>query len=132
SCTNGSGCFLWNGTQWQQLLNTTSIPVSFVAPGSSAGVYEVRIAPSNTSVLYMMYSGYVFVSNNKGATWTQTTFAQVAEDPSDSYRTNGQKMAVDPGNAGVVYAGSPSNGLFVTTNGGTTWTSVGAVPTSLA
>ena len=33
----------------------------------------------------------------------------------------GQKMAVDPNNPNIVYVGTPQNGLFVTTNGGQTW-----------
>ena len=44
---------------------------------------------------------------------------------------NGQKMAIDPNNPNVVYVGTPQNGLFVTTDGGTTWQSVSAVPVSL-
>src|SRR5262249_36841281 len=89
-------------------------------------------APSNTNILYMMYDGYVFQSLNKGGTWTQTNFSQVFEDPnpSDSSRTDGQKMAVDPNNPNVVYVGTPQNGLLVTTNGGATWQSVSGVPVS--
>src|SRR5262249_55561037 len=36
----------------------------------------------------------------------------------------------DPENPNVVYVGTPQNGLFVTTNGGSTWQSVSAVPIS--
>ena len=79
----------------------------------------------------MMYDGYVFESTNKGSTWTETSFAQVSEDPNDAYRGDGQKMAIDPSNPNVVYVGTPENGLFVTTNGGTTWQSVTGVPVSL-
>jgi len=39
-------------------------------------------------------------------------------------------MDVDPNNPNVVYVGTPQNGLFVTTDGGTTWQSVSAVPVS--
>ena len=39
-------------------------------------------------------------------------------------------MAIDPDNPNVVYAGTPQNGLFVTTDGGTTWQSVSGVPVS--
>src|SRR5262249_22983937 len=39
-----------------------------------------------------------------------------------------QKMAVDPSNPNVVYVGTPSNGLFVSSDGGTTWGSVSAIP----
>ena len=44
----------------------------------------------------------------------------------------GQKMAIDPNNPNIVYVGTPLNGLFVTTNGGTTWQSVSGVPVSVA
>ncbi len=79
----------------------------------------------------MMYEGYVFKSTNKGTTWTQTSFAPVTINTEDAYRFDGQKMAVDPNNPNVVYVGTPKNGLFVTTNGGTTWQSVSDVPVSL-
>ena len=54
----------------------------------------------------------------------------VTVNPNDAYRGDGQKMAVDPNNPNVVYVGTPQNGLFVTTNGGTSWQSVSAVPVS--
>ena len=121
------GAYIWNGTEWQQLITATSMPTT---TGKFGGVYEIRIAPSNSNILYMEVSGYVFVSTNKGATWTQTAFAQVTEDTLDAYRMDGQKMAVDPNNSDVVYVGTPQNGLFVTTNGGATWQSVSGVPVS--
>jgi hypothetical protein len=80
--------------------------------------------------MYMMFDGEVFVSANKGTTWTQTSFAQVTANPNDSFRMYGQKMAVDPNNPNIVYVGTPQNGLWVTMNGGTTWTQVTAVPVS--
>ena len=43
---------------------------------------------------------------------------------------NGQKMAVDPANPDVVYAGTGQDGLFVTTDGGASWHSVTSVPPS--
>src|SRR5258705_7857170 len=96
----------------------------------NAGVYDIQVAASNSNILYMAYDGYVFKSTNKGTTWTQTSFAHVTEDTADNYRTFGQKMDVDPNNPNVVYVGTPQNGLFVTTDGGTTWQSVSAVPVS--
>ena len=129
--TDTDGAYIWNGTQWQQLVTSTSMPAAFVIPNSGQGVYEIQIAPSNTNILYMEYEGYVFKSTNKGTTWTQTSFAPVTEptiEGNDPYRLWGQKMAVDPNNPNVVFAGTPQNGLFVTTNGGTSWQSVSAVP----
>ena len=133
--TDTYGAYIWNGTQWQQLVTSTSMPATFIQPGNavglnSSGVYEIQIAPSNSSVMYMEYMGYIFKSTNKGTTWTETSFAQVTDGSNDTYRMNGQKMAIDPNNPNVVYVGTPTNGLFVTTNGGVTWQSVSAVPTS--
>jgi hypothetical protein len=129
--TDTYGAYIWNGSQWQQLVTSTSMPAAFVTPNNGQGVYEIQIAPSNTNDLYMMYDGYVFKSTNKGTAWTQTNFSQVAENPNDqSSSFYGQKMAVDPNNPNVVYAGTPQNGLFVTTDGGTTWSNVSAIPVS--
>ena len=129
--TDTYGAYLWNGAQWQQLVTASSMPTGFVAPGNNQGVYEIQIAPSNSNIMYMMYEGDVLKSTNKGATWTETSFAQVAANPNDFYRMDGQKMAVDPDNPNIVYVGTPQNGLFVTTDGGSTWNSVSAVPGSL-
>ena len=134
--TDTYGAYIWNGTQWQQLVTSTSMPAAFVAANYNSGnlaqgVYEIQIAPSNSSDLYMMYDGYVFASTNDGTTWTQTSFAQVTESPGDAYRMNGQKMAVDPYSPNVVVVGTPQNGLFITTNAGATWQSVSGVPVSL-
>ena len=131
--TDTYGAYIWNGTQWQQLVTSTSMPATFIQPGNgpglnTSGVYEIQIAPSNSSIMYMEYMGYVFKSTNKGTTWTQTSFAQVTDGSNDAYRMDGQKMAIDPNNPNVVYVGTPTNGLFVTTNGGVTWQSVSAVP----
>jgi 20S proteasome alpha/beta subunit len=128
--TDTNGAYIWNGTQWQQLVTSTSMPASIVGSGTGTGVYEIQVAANNPNVMYMAYEGYVFSSTNGGTTWTQTSFAQVNESSNDEQRMNGQKMAIDPNNPNVVYVGTPQNGMFVSTNGGATWQSVSAVPVS--
>jgi hypothetical protein len=118
--------------QWQPLVTATSMPAGDATVDKNAGVYEIRIAPRTPTRLYMAYRGYIYRSNNSGGAWSLTSFSNVAMDPNDGYRMFGQKMAVDPANADVVYAGTPQNGLWVTTDGGTSWTQVTAVPASLA
>ena len=144
--TDTFGAYIFSGTKWQSLLTTTSMsPHTYfldargnvVAP---TGVYEIRIAPSNTNVLYMLYNGFMFVSTNKGIAWTKMTnfpsirWKNALETENGTYRMNRKKMAVDPNNANIVYAGTPSNGLYVTTNGlsgsAATFKSVSEVPTS--
>jgi hypothetical protein len=126
--TDTYGAYLWNGNQWQQLVTATSMPSTFLAPGSNSGVYEIRIAPSNTSIFYMTYLGYVFKSSNRGTTWTKTAFSQVSDNSNDNYRMTGHKMAIDPNNSNVVYVGTTNNGVFLTTDGGMTYQSVSSVP----
>ena len=123
--TDTYGAYIWNGTQWQQLVTSTSMPAAFTTQNNvvnnlgQQGVYEIQIAPSNSNIMYMMYEGYVFQSTNKGTTWTQTSFAPVTDEPGTTRTAmDGQKMAIDPNNPNVVYVGTPQNGLFVTTNGG--------------
>ena len=111
-----------------QLVTASSMPAAFDFTARQ-GVYEIQIAASNTNIFYMQFDGYIFKSTNQGTTWTQTAFAQqTADNANDSYGQVGQKMAVDPNNPNIVYAGTETAGMFVTTNGGTTWTSVSAVP----
>jgi hypothetical protein len=135
--TDTYGAYIWNGTEWQQLVTSTSMPAAFMTPdnllNAAQGVYEIQIASSNSNILYMMFEGYVFESSNKGTTWTQTAFAPITEDPNIvPYKSDGQKIAIDPENANIVYVGTPQSGLFVTMNGGASWQSVSAVPASQA
>ena len=132
--TDTNGAYLWNGSSWVQLVNSSSMPAALIAANPvqlGAGVYELQIAPSSTSIMYMAFDGYVFRSTNKGTTWTQTEFTQntAGTNPNDSYAQVGQKMAVDPNNPNIVYVGTENNGLYITTNGGTSWSAVSGVPT---
>src|ERR1700676_4660354 len=40
--TDTYGAYIWNGTQWQQLVTSTSIPTADVGLNNNAGVYEIR------------------------------------------------------------------------------------------
>ena len=106
--TDTNGAYLWTGSQWVQLVTASSMPAAFDFSGD--GCYEIQVAPSNSSIMYMTFAGYVFKSTNKGTTWTQTAFAGFnnSKDPAnDSRRMNGQKMAIDPNNPNIVYVGPP-------------------------
>lgn len=133
---------------WSLLTNTTSLPASawgFSGAGytgsyvTPVGVYEIRIAASNTSDFYMMMNGKMYVTTNKGATWTlMTGFPSISwgANENDSYRLNQKKLGIDPASADVVYVGTPTNGLYVTDNGtsgaAATFAAVSSVPTSTA
>ena len=126
--TDTYGAYVWESGRWRQLVTRDSMPADDGAAAGNAGVYEIRVAPSAPSRLYMAYRGFVYRSDDRGARWARTAFAHVEMDANDPSRILGPKMAVDPANPDVVYAGTPRDGLFVTINGGATWQRVTAVP----
>ena len=142
--TDTYGAYLWDGAQWDQLVNSSSMPTAFVQNGQlyNNGVFEIQIAPSNSNDMYMVYPVYppgvypplsgVYKTTNKGVTWTETSFTPVDNQTSlaanGPYRMWGQKMAVNPTNPNNVYFGTGAEGLFVTSDGGNTWSSVSGVP----
>ena len=129
---------------WTPLITRSSVPSSMFGfsggdsggtyvdygSGLGGGVWEVRIAPSNSSVLYMAWGAgskglTMLVSTNKGQTW-----ALMGNFPTLTYQNGGyqndanalqkflqKKMAIDPNNPDVVYIATPVNGLYVTNNG---------------
>ncbi len=141
--TDTYGAYVSDGSgPWRQLVTSASMPAADVASFSTTdspwfpqGVYEIRVAPSNPSRLYMIFIGSsylaqtVYRSDDRGVTWYRAGNGYVpgSLDPNDGNRQNGEKMAVDPANPDVVYAGA-AGGLYVTTNGGSSWSLVAAVP----
>jgi hypothetical protein len=126
--TDSYGAYVWNGSAWQQLISSSTMPTAEINLGNNGGIYEIRIAPSNTNIFYMMFNGAIYVSTNKGTSWTQTAFSPSTPEPcctaNDNFAQNGEKMAIDPANSNVVYAGTEASGLWVTTNGGSSWSHV--------
>lgn len=120
------------GEAWRQLVRADNMPARFVAAmgsGLGEGAYEIRVAPSDCDRLYLAYRGKVYRSRDRGASWTETAFAAEGPmDPNDTFRAWGEKMAVDPANPDVVYAGTPRRGLLVTTDGGASWRVARGVP----
>jgi photosystem II stability/assembly factor-like uncharacterized protein len=128
-------------------VTSASMPAAFVRAAQlyNSGVYEIQVAPSNSSILYMVYPVYrastypplsgIYKSTDKGVSWTQTSFAPVkgpTVNANGPYRPWGPRMAISPTNPNVVYVGTGANGFFVTTDGGTTWSAVSGIPPATA
>src|SRR5688500_14045471 len=76
----------------------------------------------------MAFDTSINKSTDQGTTWIKTAFVGSGFDPNSPNRMDGQKMAVDPTNPNIVFAGSQKDGLWVTRDGGTSWQKIAAVP----
>jgi hypothetical protein len=155
------GAYVWNPNVpstgnaggmglWQQLCKPGPIPpgdpafnivVSQNHFWGSQGAWDIRIAPSNSNVIYMLWDGMMYKSTNKGVTFVNQTKNAGGTFPlqtranggsNSSANGSGPMMAIDPQNPNVCWAGNFA-GIFYTQNGGRTWstlsTSLLPVPT---
>src|SRR5215210_3886553 len=68
--TDTYGAYIWSGSEWEQLVTSTSMPDATARAANQEGVYEIQIAASNSSTMYMMYLGEVFKTTDRGTTWS--------------------------------------------------------------
>lgn len=127
--TDTYGAYRWAGSQWTQLVTMQSMPAAQAGLGKGAGVNEIRIAPSNTSRLYMNFNGQMFISNNSGDTWSLlSNYSTVSWDANNTgVKDRGPFIAVDPANADIVFAGTPSSSLRRSLNAGSTFSNMSTV-----
>lgn len=135
--TDTYGAYCWNGAEWSQVVTSASMPPADFGPGSGEGVYDLRIAQSSPAIMYMGFLGKVYRTADRGVSWTATAFAQVGHDdndpsmhPNDNKKYTSGKIAVDPDDPNHVLVGTALDGLWRTTNGGTSWTQIVTVPTT--
>lgn len=130
--TDVNGAYVYDdATQsWRPLVTANSMAnLAGMNDTGGSGVYEIQIAASDSSRVYMTYLGQVYRSDDKGQHWTATSLKPIAADSNDNFRTAGQKMAVDPHDPDTVIVGSSRDGLFITHDGGATWAAVASIPT---
>lgn len=124
------GAYLWlpNEDRWAQMVTTSNMPADLqVQNAANDGVFEVVVAPSDPDRIYMAFKGGVYRTNDRAISFVRTAplgGANVDFDANSSYRANGPFMAVDPKNPDLVMFATPSNGLWRSANGGSTWTQV--------
>jgi hypothetical protein len=139
------GCYRCTGSSgtWNQLVSYASLPNADTTIGQQSnaagccGVYEIVVAPSNTSIAYMYFNSHLYkttdlnacaITNCPGLKWTRlSAFTSVNANPGLYTKFLGPYIAVDPVNANIVFVGTPARGLWKTTNGGASWVQVTAV-----
>jgi photosystem II stability/assembly factor-like uncharacterized protein len=129
--TDTYGLYRWTGDTWKQLLTAASLPAADVKP-LGTGVFEVAIAPSDKNRVYMVWRDALYRSDNQGDTWTKTAFQGNKLDANDDWRTWGDKLKVDPRNADVLLVGTSRDGLYLSTDAGSSFTKPASFPVGQA
>ncbi|HEV2447794.1 MAG TPA: sialidase family protein, partial [Candidatus Sulfopaludibacter sp.] len=84
-------------------------------PGLSS-IASIAADPRNSNTLYATSANTIWHSADAGSTWTLLySFASSIRVPC---------AAVDPSNSDILYAGTDSQGVFKSTDGGLTWTAI--------
>lgn len=129
--TDVGGVFRWNASNqsWIQLLRADSIPQEV-----SDQVESVALDPSNPDIIYIalggytrskkqLVSGFLLKSTDRGESWT-TLDLSLPMGGNEPWRWTGERLAVDPNNSDIVYFASRLNGLWRSTDAGTSWSQV--------
>ena len=119
--TDSYGAYVWDdpSDKWFPILSQTVMSTGTWDGTLGDGVEEIVIDPQNSNTIWMLWTGYLYKSIDKGRTMT------VTDMPYQSYprinnadiRTKGPFMAVDPKNSNIVYASTTARGIYRTTNG---------------
>jgi photosystem II stability/assembly factor-like uncharacterized protein len=130
--TDTFGAYVWGGGAWRLDVSASSLPAGDVHPGLGGGVLAVAVAPSDASVAYMAFDNGVYRSSDGAKTWSRV-LSGVSTEPNDNFRMWGSRLVVDPRDPNVVYYGSQLGGLYVTRDGGGSWSRVpvASVPAGL-
>jgi photosystem II stability/assembly factor-like uncharacterized protein len=79
--------------------------------GLSGAVNALMTIPGNGQLVYAGTNSGLFISTDAGATWEATTLTQSV-----------RALVCDPANGQNIFAGTYGNGVYASTDGGTTWT----------
>lgn len=141
--TDSAGAFILPAgqTTWRRVDTGTSIPSSYINSislpwGQYDGVYEIAVAPSDSSIIYMVWNGSTFISTDGGLSFSLTTMPKIVRNStvSNEGRVTGvdgvyssSRILVDPEDPYLVYVATLNNGVWRATNG-THFSKVTAIP----
>lgn len=127
---DSSGAYIWREGRWVPLLTTRSMPAGQWGreTGGAGGVFEIAIAPSRTTTIYVCVSNRVYRTDDAGGSFALTALQPIYADSSSNngFKMMGRMMAVDPGDPLTVVVGAQEGSSWLTRDGGATWS---ALPT---
>ena len=131
--TDVYGAYIWDAaaTKWKQVITRASMPAEALLK-RGYGVYEIRVAPSLPSRIYMIATSVargalnmtLWRSDDRARTWTATAKTNIGATTSANDRKYGPKIAIDPANPDVVYFGDSAGIVYRTFDGGKSWETV--------
>ena len=135
--TDVGGAYRWNSAlqQWIPLTDWVTRSNS-----NLIGIESIGLDPSDPQQLYLaagMYAeswgsnGAMLVSSDQGSTFT-TVALPIKLGSNDNGRNAGERLGVDPNLGSVIYFGSRLNGLWRSTDKGSTWSQVTSFPVTTA
>ena len=129
--TDIGGAYRWDAA------NKIWIPLSdSFASSDDYGVVSMATDPSNPNRVYMatgLYTqswgatGAVYSSTDKGATWARNSLS-IKLGGNENGRSAGERLQVDPNLGSILFLGSSTDGLWKSTNYGTSWSKVSSFP----
>ncbi len=115
------------GEKWSVILKGLNTDTDFA-------VTTVTVDPKNPNIAYIGTGqiwgnpigdyGGIFKTTNGGQSW-EISSRQIKFAACGTFDVQGTLIAVDPKNSNIVYAGSHRDGIFKSTNGGSTWSCIG-------
>jgi uncharacterized protein YjdB len=126
--TDVGGAYRWDSvnSKWIPLLDWCSQDqVTY------QGVEAIALDPQNENNLYILagtsyFNGgktAILKSADKGNSFTEVVVtSKFTAHGNGMGRSNGERLAVDPNNSNILFCGSRANGLWKSTNGGSSWT----------
>lgn len=125
--TDVAGAYRWDNT------NTQWIPITDMFgfnEGRFQGVESIALDPTDANKVYLVGGMYVnsgnarlYKSSNQGATWTYVELPFPAGG-NNGGRAVGERLMVDPNMPSILFYASRTQGLWRSTDSGTTWNQV--------
>lgn len=130
TATDSYGCYVWAtpiANQWNQQLTDTSLGsagrIDTTQPTGS-GCDDIAVDPANSSNIWTTFAGNIYKSTTKGQAYSTTGFVTqpvILTTVTNPMKNFGPRTAVDPVNSTIAYFGTSAQGVFRTTDGGTTF-----------
>jgi photosystem II stability/assembly factor-like uncharacterized protein len=136
--TDVGNAYRWDGGQWRPMVvraGGKGMPADTAAAPAGCGVDSIAVDPADKRVVFLAMragrsemlrqqypplGGNIYKSIDGGVTFTAGNLS-VAMDANGPWRTEGERLKVDPNNAAVVLYGSLKDGLWQSSDGGAAW-----------